>query len=220
MPITIWAARNIGAEFRCELIEYMRTIVYKVPGFKIAEPKPAACAVLDDPEFRTSVVVEPLTYLEAEGVSSQFESEDNFEEALSQACPSPVLDSETALYLVIQFKEDLSSFPAIDGQRRRICVDGAERFVLVECGEPYTPNPNERKQTISAVLTAVRGEFGVTEGMEPCFNTRCYRAAGGQCVHPFRVRMSEPAVEVIGEGPTGAVNLLGLTYLEPPLPGL
>ena len=56
--------------------------------------------------------------------------------------------------------------------------------------------PNERKGTINAVLTAVRGEFGVTNGMEPCFNTRCYRAAGGQCVHPFRVEFSEPAVEV------------------------
>ena len=65
------------------------------------------------------------------------------------------------------------------------------------CGEPYTPNPNERKRTINAVLTAVRGEFGVTEGMEPCFTTRCYRAAGGQCVHPFGVEISEPTVEVI-----------------------
>ena len=197
MPITIWAARSIGAEFRCELVEYMRTIVYKVPGLKVTGPKPAACVMLDHPEFKASVVVDPFTYLKDEGVSDQFHFEDNFEDALSQACPSPMLDSEAALYLVIQFKEDLNSFSATDGQCRQICAGGAERYVLVECGEPYTPNPNERKRTINAVLTAVRGEFGVTEGMEPCFNTRCYRAAGGQCVRPFRVEISEPTLEVI-----------------------
>ena len=197
MPITIWAARSIGAEFRCELVEYMRTIVYKVPGLKVTGPKPAAYVMLDDPEFKASVVVDPPAYLKDEGVSDQFHFEDNFEDALSQACPSPMVDSEAALYLVIQFKEDLNSFSAMDGQCRKICVDGAERYVLVECGEPYTPSPNERKRTINAVLTAVRGEFGVTEGMEPCFNTRCYRATSGQCVHPFRVEISEPTVEVI-----------------------
>ena len=197
MPITIWAARSIGAEFRCELVQYMRTIVYKVPGLKVTGPKPAAYVMLDDPEFRASVVVDPPAYLKDEGVSDQFHFEDNFEDALSQACPSPMVDSEAALYLVIQFKEDLNSFSAMDGQCRKICVDGAERYVLVECGEPYTPSPNERKRTINAVLTAVRGEFGVTEGMEPCFNTRCYRATSGQCVHPYRVEISEPTVEVI-----------------------
>ena len=59
-------------------------------------------------------------------------------------------------------------------------------FLLIECGEPYVPNPNERRRTINAVLTAVRGEFGITDGMEPCFNTRCYRTDDGQCVHPIR----------------------------------
>ena len=59
MPITIWAARSIGAEFRCELVEYMRTIVYKVPGLKVTGPKPAAYVMLDDPEFKASVVVDP-----------------------------------------------------------------------------------------------------------------------------------------------------------------
>ena len=98
---------------------------------------------------------------------------------------------------MIQFKENLNAFAAVHGQCRKICVEGVERFVLVECGEPSTPNPDERKGTINDVLTAVvRGEFGVTNGMEPSFNTRCYRAAGGQCVHPFRVEISEPAVEV------------------------
>ena len=123
----------------------------------------------------------------ATGFRTSLSFEDNFQDALSQACPSPAPDSEDALYLVMQFKEDLPSFAAMDGQCRKTCFDGVERCVLVECGEPYTPDPNERKGTINAVLTAVRGEFGVTEGMEPCFNTRCYRAAGGECVHPFRV---------------------------------
>ena len=140
--------------------------------------------------------LEPPTYLRDEGISDQFEFEDNFQAVLSEACPSPAPDSEAPLYVVIQFKEDLNAFAAVDGQCRRICVDGVERFVLVECGEPYTPNPNERKRTINAVLTAVRGEFGVADGMEPCFNTRCYRTDDGQCVHPWRAEFSEPTIRL------------------------
>ena len=196
MPITIWCARAIGADFHCHLVEYMRTIVYQIPRLKVKEPKTAAFTIFDEPEFRAAVVVDPFAFLKDEGLSDQFEFEDNFQVALDEACPSPAPDAEAPLYLVIPFKEELNSFAAVDGQCRRICVDGVERFVLVECGVPYTPTPNERKRTINAVLTAVRGEFGVTDGMETCFNTRCYRADDGQCVHPWRVTLSEPTVTV------------------------
>ena len=138
----------IGADFHCHLVQYMRTIVYQIPVLKVGESKPAACIILEEPEFRASVVVEPFAYLRDEGISDQFEFEDNIQLALDQACPQPGRDSEAPLYLVIQFKENLNSFAAVDGQCRRICVDGVERFGLVECGEPYTPNPNERKRTI------------------------------------------------------------------------
>ena len=196
MPFMIGGAKLIGDEFQCRLVEYMRTTVYKIPGLKVGKPNLPASTIFEDPEFRASVVVDPFDYLKEESISDQFEFEDNFQTVLSEACPSPAMDSKAALHLVIQFKEDLNSFAAIDGQCRRICVDGIERFVLVECGEPYTPNPNEWNGTINAVLTAVKGEFGITDGMEPCFNARCYRSDGGQCVHPYRVKISEPTVEV------------------------
>ena len=35
-----------------------------------------------------------------------------------------------------------------------------------------------------------------SDGMEACFNARCYRTDGGKCVHPFRVNISEPTVQV------------------------
>ena len=196
MPFMIGGAKLIGDEFQCHLVEYMRTTVYKIPGLKVGEPNLPASTIFEDPEFRASVVVDPFDYLKEENISDQFEFEDNFQAVLSETCPSPAQGSEAAPYLVIQFKEDLNGFAAVDGQCRRICFDGVERFVLVECGEPYTPHPNERKRTIYAVLTAVRAEFGVTDGMEPCFNTRCYRAADGRCVHPIRFNISEPTVQV------------------------
>ena len=196
MPMWIGGARLIGDDFHCHLVEYMRTTVYKIPGLSIGEPKPDSCLIFDEPEFRASVVVDPFAYLREESISDQFEFEDNFQAVLSEACPSPAQGSEVTPYLVIQFKENLNAFAAVDGQCRRVCFDGVERFVLVECGEPYTPNPNERKRTINAVLAAVRAEFGVTDGMEPCFNTRCYRAAEGQCVLPVMFNFSEPTVQV------------------------
>ena len=196
MPFMIGGARLIGADFHCRLVEYMRTIIYRIPRFKVDGPRPTPSVIFHNLEFKASVVVDPLAYLRDERISNQLEFEDNFQIALRETCPSPVPDSETPLYLVIQFKEDLNPFAAVDGQCRQVSIDGVERFVLVECGEPYTPKPNERKRTINAVLTAVRGEFGITDGMEPCFNTRCYRAEGGQCVHPFNVEISEPTVRV------------------------
>ena len=196
MPFMIGGARGIGADFPCHLVEFMRTIVYEIPRLKVKEPKTAACFIFDESEFRASVVADPFAYLRDKGISDQFEFEDNFQVALDQACPLPAPDFETPLYLVIQFKEDMNSFAAVDGQCRSIGSNGVERYVLVECGEPYTPSPNERNRTINAVLTAVRGGFGITDGMEPCFKTSCYRTDEGQCVLLYRVTLSEPTVTV------------------------
>jgi hypothetical protein len=190
----IGGARLIGADFHCRLVEYMRTTVYRIPSLMVKEP--TTCVILDEPGFRASVVVDPFFYLRDKSISDQFEFEDNFQAALSEACPSPEPDSEAPLFLVIQFREDLNPFAAEDGQCRKVCTDGVEQFLLIECGEPYVPNPNERRRTINAVLTAVRGEFGITDGMEPCFNTRCYRTDDGQCVHPWRAEFSEPTVQL------------------------
>ena len=74
MPITIWAARSIGAYFRCELVEYMRTIVYEIPGLRVKGPKPAACIMLDDPQFKASVVVDPFAYLKDEAYRTSLSS--------------------------------------------------------------------------------------------------------------------------------------------------
>ena len=63
MPITIWAARSIGGEFRCDLVEYMRTIVYKIPGLKVKGPRPGPSIMFDVSDFKASVVVDPFTYL-------------------------------------------------------------------------------------------------------------------------------------------------------------
>ena len=124
------------------------------------EPRPEACTIFEEPGVRASIVADPFPYLRDEGISNQFEFEDNFQTALTEVFPSTVHYSDTLLYLVTQLKEELAPFAALDGQCRRVSFDGVSRFVLVECGEPYMPNPNERKRTISAVLAAVRGEFG------------------------------------------------------------
>ena len=196
MPFLIGGAKLLGDDFHCYLVEYMRTIIYTIPGLKLSECAYESWLILDEPKFRASVVVDPFAYLKDEGISDQFQFEDNFRKALSEACPSPSSRTAVPLYLVIQFKEDLRRFPAVDGQCRRVLFDGVERFIFVECGEPYTPNPNERKSKINAVLTAVRSEFGVSDGMEPCFNTRCYKEADGRCIHPIRFNVSEPTVQL------------------------
>lgn len=204
MPFMIGGARLIGTDYHCYLVEYMRTIVYKIPRFEVRRSDPGAWTIFEELGFRASVVIDPFSYLRDEGLSNQFDFEDNYQIALTESCPAQ--DSGEALYLVIQFKEDLVPFAAFDGQCRRLSLNGVESFILVECGGPYVPNPNERKRTINAVLAAVRGEFAITVGMEPCFDTRCYRSDCGECVHPWRAEIGEAVGRVTSPIDTGEVT--------------
>ena len=61
MPIMIGYARAMGTDFKCYLVEYMRTIVYQIPRLKVKEPKTVASIIFDEPDFRASVVADSFT---------------------------------------------------------------------------------------------------------------------------------------------------------------
>ena len=46
MPIMIGYARAMGTDFKCYLVEYMRTIVYQIPRLKVKEPKTVASIII------------------------------------------------------------------------------------------------------------------------------------------------------------------------------
>ena len=87
MPLFRERVRRIGTDFHCHLVEYMRTIVYQIPGLRVKGRWPANSTILQEPGFRASVVVDPLAYLRDESTSDQFEFEDNFQIDLRKKCP-------------------------------------------------------------------------------------------------------------------------------------
>ena len=61
MPIMIGGARLIGADFHCHLVEYIRTTVFRIPSLMVKGSNATTCVILDEPEFKATVVVDPFS---------------------------------------------------------------------------------------------------------------------------------------------------------------
>ena len=99
--------------------------------------------------------------------------------ALRERCGEHIDESPKRVFIVIQLKEDMESFSAIDGQCIKIEHDGIEELAIVDCADAYTPHPDERTSSINTVLSAIKIEFEITEALEKLFDARCYRTDGG-----------------------------------------
>ena len=173
----------MGTPFPTHLSEYMRTIIYRVPGFIVREGDLIPIVVKDTAELRASIVTDPLSYLSEENFSDQYNLDVNFPTALHVMCAPEANESYGHIFVVIQFKEDMCSLAATDGQCVKRDHDGIEELFIVDCGDPYTPRPDERARSINAVLAAVKMEFEVTSALEKVFDRRCYRTDDDKCLY-------------------------------------
>lgn len=190
MPITLAGVRRMGEPFPCHLSEYMRTIIYKVPTFVVREGHFPSVVIHDTPDFRSAVVTDLDSYLKDVVFSDKYESDASFPSALREKSGFDCESSEKHIYIVIQLKEDMGGFPATDGQCIKIERDGIEELAIVDCGDPYTPYPDERVNTINAVLSAVRIEFGITDGLDKLFDASSYRTEDGKWLSRVSVELS------------------------------
>ena len=190
MPITLAGVQRMGEPFPCHLTEYMRTIIYKIPKFVVREDHFPSVVIQDTPDFRAAVVTDLVTYLKDDDFSDQYDSDASFPSALHEKYGLDCKQSEKHVFIVIQFKEDLGRFPATDGQCIKIEHDGIEELAMVDCGDPYTPHPDERVSTVNAVLSAVRIEFEITDGLEKLFDAPSFRTDDGKWLSRVSVEMS------------------------------
>ena len=137
-------------------------------------------AVYSTPDFRAAIATDPIEFLREDDFSNQYEMDETFPRRLSERLVEADGESEGCLFIVIQLKEDMGSFPAIDGQCVKIEDHGSKMFVIFDCGDPYTPYPDERTTVINSVLSAIKIEFGITEGLEKPFDSSCYRTDDGR----------------------------------------
>ena len=197
MGIMVALLEPLGEPFACHLSEFMRTIVYKMPAHVVREGHLSPIIVHDAGDFRASVVTDPLSHLRGSDFSDQYNLDTTFPAALQDKCGSDPNESDGRIYIVIQFKQDMVSYPAVDGQCISRNKEGAEVLLIADCDDAPAPRPNARIRTIDTVLAAAKVEFGITEGFEKAFDAGCYRTEIGDCVHPFNVGFSVGGVTVL-----------------------
>ena len=188
MGIMVAFLQPLGEPFACNLSEYMRTIVYKIPRHIVREGHLSPIVVHDTSEFRASIVTDPISYLRESAFSDQYNLDVSFPDALQEKCATASNDSERRIFVVIQCKQDMNSFPAVDGQCIKREHDGSEVLLIADCDDAPAPRPNERMSSIDTVLAAAKVEFGITEGIEKTFDARCYKTDVGVCIHPYNIQ--------------------------------
>ena len=188
--IPLAGASMVGTPFKCHISDYMRTVVYDIPGRFITDPGFAPTVICDEPNFRATLVTNPIEFLRDQDLFGQIQLDPNFDATLTEKCSSPDDPFGKAVRVVIQLSQDLGSFPAVEGQCVKTQAEGRDLLLLVNCAEPYMPSVDERTQCIHAVLVAVRAEFSITDGMTTLFDSCCYRTDDGECVYPLQIQMS------------------------------
>ena len=179
----------MGTPHVCHLSEYMRTIVYEIPGFIVWEADDIAPArISETPGVRAAVVTNPQAYIRGDNFSNQYELDRGLREELRDLVEANEGKSEKVLYIVVQVKDDMGSAPAVNGQCiKTTLADGTEMISVVDCEEVPVHRPDERTRSINSVLTAVRMEYEVTEGITRVINQGCYLSDNGECVYRFGV---------------------------------
>ena len=111
---------------------------------------------------------------------------------------------KTAIFIVIQFKENLGNFSATLGQCTTFEHEGRKNHYIVDCIDAPAPNPDNRTDDINVVLSAVRAEFEETDALVKVFDRGCYTTTEGECVFKweFSVSASAGAVRLVSSLPS------------------
>ena len=191
MGITLFAAQSIGNEAHaCQLETYYRTIVYELPNYVLDDELGTPGILRDTSDFRAAMVTDPVDYLTGSDFSDQFRSDANSADELRRKLGDFNKNGDGKLCIVLQLRQDLGSFPVVDGQCRRINGE----LALINCGEPYVPAIDDQRDTINTVLTAVKIAFDITDGFVKHLDTPIYRTDDGDFVHWLNVELSAAAL--------------------------
>ena len=108
MGLMLAGARMMGTPFTCEISEYMRTMVYRIPGTIVREGHLSPVVLKDTHEFRAAIVTDAVAYIREQDFTRQYELDLNFANVLGKACSADKDRSALDLHVVIQFKRTCS----------------------------------------------------------------------------------------------------------------
>lgn len=184
MNITTFAVSLMGGTaFPCNITEYLHTIAYRVPSYKVEGGNINPFVLKETDNFKATIVTSPISYLLGDTFSDQQVVDRGFEKALKESCEEYESKSEKTVFAIVQIKEDLGSFPVVDGQCARFDHDEVERYVVFNCIDAPAPTPNDQRDNLDVVLSAVKIELEITEALEKTFDANCFKTIEGKCVH-------------------------------------
>lgn len=184
MNITTFAVSLMGGtSFPCNITEYFHTIAYRVSSYKVEGGNINPLVVKKTDNFKATVVTNPISYLLSDTFLDHRVVDKGFEEALKKKCEEDEKKAEKTIFVIIQFKEDLGTFPVVDGQCVRFEHDDVESYVVFDCIDARAPTPNDHRDNIDLVLCAVKAELEITDALQKTFDANCFNTREGKCVH-------------------------------------
>ena len=201
MGITLAGAKLLGGTaYDCTLDVYFRTIIYGLPRHAVQDEALSPLVLSDSSHFRAAIVVDPVSYLDETDFSDQFRSDRNSADLLRDKLGQVMEDANGRVFIVVQIKQDLDSFPAVDGQ----CRDVNGELALINCGAPHVPVISDSTDSINAVLTAIKMELDITDALDRHLDEPIYVTDGGRFVHWCNIQLS---AKVSVTHPIGAEDL-------------
>lgn len=194
MGLTAFAVKEMGgAPFSCHITEYARTMIYSLPSYRVQEGHGASYLLKVTDTFKASIVTDPVRSVLDDDFSEQQVVDDDFKNALTTACNDDDEKARTAIFIVVQFKENLGNFSATLGQCTTFEYEGRKSHYIVDCIDAPAPSPDKRTKDINLVLSAVRAEFEETDALVKVFDRSCYMTSAGECVFKMEFSVSAAA---------------------------
>ncbi len=183
MEISTTLVRRMGGvPFPCHITEYLQTTIFRVPTYRVEKGHVAPCIVKKANDFKVSVVTNPVSYLLNDSFSDHRLVDEYFEEALRKCCLEDEDKPEKTIFVVVQVKEDMGSFPVVGGQCAMFLHENVETYMVFDCSGARAPLPKDQSENISIVLTAVKAELEITDALEKSFDAHCFSTRESKCV--------------------------------------
>ncbi len=183
MELTTTLVRTMGGvPFPCHITEYLQTTILKVPTYKVGKGHIAPCTVKKTNDFKASIVTNPVSYLLSDSFSNHRLVDRNFEKALKRNCKEDEDKPEKTIFVVVQLKEDMGSYPVVDGQCAMFLHENVKIYKIFDCSGARAPLPKDLADKISVVLTAVKAELEITDALEKAFDASCFNTQENKCV--------------------------------------
>ena len=190
MVVYASAAIPDGIPFECRLSECLRTTIYRVPQFYVAAGEGFSDLILDSDDFRPGVATSPEEYFSQNALASQFVNSEDYRAWVRERCNTERGTSATNLYVVLQARQELSAWPATDGQCWKAELGRGEHLLFVDGGQHPVPPFDDKPHCRNAVLAAVRIKLDVTGSFEKVADQVSYRTTDDRWLDLLRLSVS------------------------------